>query len=88
MIVISVSGDTRRPCSAITGAIASRNAGSPGMGAYWFKPARMWPATSSTRRGGGEKSGKPCDKLMASCSAASRDITVKMVVPTSGSLDG
>ena len=25
---------------------------------------------------------------MASCSAASRDITVKMVVPTSGNLDG
>ena len=35
VMVISVSGDTRRPCSSITWcAIASRNAGSPGMGAY------------------------------------------------------
>src|SRR5690348_4558357 len=33
------------------------------------------------------KSGKPCDRLIALRSCASRDITVKIVVPTSGSLD-
>lgn len=33
------------------------------------------------------KSGKPCDKLMAPCSWAMRDMTVKMEVPVSGSRD-
>lgn len=34
-----------------------------------------------------KKSGKPCDKLIALCSCANADITVKMVVPVFGSLD-
>src|SRR5262249_42537868 len=33
------------------------------------------------------KSGKPCDRLIAPRSAARRDITVKIVVPTFGSLE-
>jgi hypothetical protein len=35
----------------------------------------------------GLKSGKPCDRLIAPQSAASFDITVKMVVPTWGSFE-
>ena len=67
-------------------AIAARSAGQPDIGAYWFGPRRRCLAASSTSRGGGSKSGKPCERLIAPCSAARRDITVKMVVPTSGSL--
>jgi hypothetical protein len=33
------------------------------------------------------KSGKPCERLIAPQSAASFDITVKMVVPTWGSFE-
>ena len=58
--------------------------GTPAMGAYWLAPARMWWDTRSTSSGRREKSGKPCERLMAPHSAASRDMTVKMVVPTSG----
>ena len=36
---------------------------------------------------GGLKSGNPCDKLMALCSAARADIIVKIVVPTEGNFD-
>ncbi len=57
------------------------------MGAYWFEPARMWRETRSKSSGEAEKSGKPWDRLMAPHSAASRDITVKIVVPTPGSRD-
>src|SRR5215467_10730397 len=35
---------------------------------------------------GGSKFGKPCDRLTAPCSFASCVITVKIVVPTAGSL--
>jgi hypothetical protein len=43
---------------------------------------------SSARSSGAQsKSGNPWDRLIALCSAASRDITVKMVVPTLGSLE-
>ena len=58
------------------------------MGAYWLAPARRCFSTRSSSAGSGEKSGKPCDRLMAPHSAASLDITVKMVVPTSGSAGG
>ncbi len=44
----------------------------------------MCRATASTSAGSQSKSGKPCDRLTAPTSAASFDITVKMVVPTEG----
>src|ERR1043166_7903593 len=44
-------------------------------------------ATASTSAGSQSKSGKPCERLIAPRSAASFDITVKIVVPTLGSLD-
>jgi hypothetical protein len=47
----------------------------------------MCRATASTRAGSQSKSGKPCERLMAPVSAASFDITVKIVVPTFGSLE-
>src|SRR3954462_10345221 len=47
----------------------------------------MWRATASTNAGSQSKSGNPCERLIAPVSAASFDITVKMVVPTLGSLD-
>src|SRR4029078_11933958 len=47
----------------------------------------MCRATASTSAGSQSKSGNPCDKLIAPVSAASCDITVKMVVPTAGSFD-
>src|SRR6476619_1055388 len=43
--------------------------------------------TSPTSSSGISKSGKPWPKLIALCCAASTLITVKMVVPTSGSLE-
>src|SRR5262245_30131956 len=33
------------------------------------------------------KSGNPCDRLMAPCSSAGRDIVVKIVTPVLGSLE-
>jgi hypothetical protein len=44
--------------------------------------------TAATRRGSQSKSGKPWPRLTAPFSAASADITVKMVVPTWGSRAG
>jgi hypothetical protein len=57
------------------------------MGAYWLRPSRMWRATASINAGSQLKSGYPCDRLIAPVSAASFDMTVKMVVPTDGSFD-
>src|SRR3954452_221630 len=47
----------------------------------------MCRATASTSAGSQSKSGNPCDKLIAPRSAASLDMTVKIVVPTLGSFD-
>src|SRR3954466_13096261 len=58
----------------------------PVMGGYWFSPLVIASVTACTRRGSQSKSGKPCPRLTAPFSAASADITVKMVVPTAGSL--
>ena len=58
----------------------------PGIGAYWLWPSRIARSSLSTRRCGTGKSGKPWPRLTAPCSAASCDITVKIVVPTFGSL--
>ena len=44
----------------------------------------MCRATASTSAGSQSKSGNPCERLTAPTSAASFDITVKMVVPTEG----
>ena len=57
------------------------------MGAYWLWPAARCSATSARSRYGGSKSGNPWPRLIAPVSAASRDITVKIVVPTPGSFD-
>src|SRR5690606_41230439 len=46
----------------------------------------MARSSSSTSRRGTGKAGKPWRRLTAPCSAASCDITVKMVVPTFGNL--
>src|SRR5690625_5064750 len=85
--VISAPGSTATPYTRWTfSAIASRRAGMPVMGAYWLCPWRMARSRASTSRGGTSKSGKPWPRLTAPCSAASWDMTVKMVVPTCGSL--
>ncbi len=44
----------------------------------------MAACTASSRVGSQSKSGKPWPRLTAPCSAASADITVKIVVPTWG----
>src|SRR5512146_3204351 len=56
----------------------------PAIGAYWFSPARMCFATRSYSTGGAENSGKPWDRFRAPSSEASRDMIVKIVVPTCG----
>src|SRR3954451_9271427 len=56
------------------------------MGGYWFRPCRMASDTASSSFGSHSKSGKPCPRLTAPRSVASADMTVKMVVPTAGSL--
>src|SRR3954470_19931234 len=47
----------------------------------------MCRVTASTSAGSQSKSGNPCDRLIAPRSAASFDMTVKIVVPTLGSFD-
>jgi len=64
--------------------MAWRSAGTPGMGGYWLWPACMARVTASTSAGSQPKSGKPWPKFTAPVSAASADMTVKMVVPTWG----
>src|SRR5260221_9616962 len=54
------------------------------MGAYWLCPSSMLRWINLINSSETLKSGKPCDKLIAPCSKAIRDITVKMDVPTSG----
>ncbi|MNT44102.1 hypothetical protein D3C72_1806130 [compost metagenome] len=66
--------------------MASRSDGMPGIGGYWLWPAAMAAVTSSSSFGSQWKSGKPWPRFTAFFSAASVDITVKMVVPTAGSL--
>src|SRR5438309_11157991 len=56
------------------------------MGGYWFRPRVIASVTACTRRGSQSKSGKPWPRLTAPLSAASADVTVKMVVPTAGNL--
>jgi hypothetical protein len=86
--VISVTGSYRRPYScAIFADTASRNASTPGIGAYWLWPARMCRATASTISAGGLNSGNPCERLMAPHSLASFVITAKMLTPLEGSLE-
>src|SRR5690554_2529742 len=67
--------------------MAWRSAGTPVIGAYWWWPSRMAWSSAATSSAGTGKSGKPCPRFTAPCSCASCDITVKMVVPTFGSLD-
>src|SRR6218665_3986816 len=89
VMVISVSASYWRPWSAwILAATAARNGRMPGIGGYWLWPARMASVTVSSKAGSQAKSGKPWPRLTASCSAAKADMTVKMVVPTCGSLFG
>ena len=47
----------------------------------------MYECVNSTNRFGMLKSGNPCERLTAPCSRAKPLITVKMVVPTFGSLE-
>src|SRR4029079_12211817 len=65
----------------------SRSRITPAIGGYWFKPALMYLVTRSRNSFAQSKSGKPCERLIALCSCARRDITVKIVVPTSGSFE-
>ena len=51
-MVISVSGSYGAPCAdRYIAAIASRSASTPGIGAYWLRPSRMWRATASISAG-------------------------------------
>jgi hypothetical protein len=59
----------------------------PAIGAYWLWPARIQCANAREQQVSALKSGKPCDRLIAPQSAASFDMTVKMVVPTRGSFE-
>jgi len=47
----------------------------------------MYLVSSARSSGAQSKSGNPCERLIAPCSCASRDMTVKIVVPTRGSLE-
>ena len=85
--VISASASWRWPYSAsFLRAIASRSAGTPVIGAYWLWPVRTASASRACRRSSQLKSGNPWPRLTAPCLMARCDITVKMVVPTRGSL--
>ena len=67
-------------------ATASRRLGTPAIGGYWFKPPCIAVVTWLTSAGSQLKSGKPWPRLTALCSVANADMTVKIVVPTAGSL--
>ena len=67
--------------------MAVRNSGMPAIGGYWLRPSRIACIVASNSAGSAWKSGNPCDRLMAPHSAARRDMTVKMVVPTAGNLE-
>src|SRR3954465_11769954 len=67
-------------------ATASRKAGTPVIGGYWFRPRFIASLTASTSFGSHSKSGNPCPRFTAPVSVASADMTVKIVVPTEGSL--
>jgi hypothetical protein len=85
VMVISLPASYRcRYSASIFALTASRSACTPGIGGYWFRPSRIAEFTASTRRASQSKSGKPCPRLIAPCSAASADITLKIVVPTWG----
>jgi hypothetical protein len=57
------------------------------MGEYWLKPSFIALFTRSVSAEFIGKSGKPCPRFTALCSVAKALITVKIVVPTLGSLD-
>ncbi|OEG04354.1 hypothetical protein BFW25_19335 [Aeromonas caviae] len=56
------------------------------MGAYWFSPASMASWVTRISSGSQGKLGAPWERLMLGWRAARSPITVKMVVPTWGSL--
>src|SRR6478609_380360 len=56
------------------------------MGGYWLRPRVIASLTAVTSFGSHSKSGNPWPRLTAPVSAASADMTVKIVVPTEGSL--
>src|SRR3982074_201893 len=86
--VISVTGSYAWPyIVSIFRTIASRSDRMPVIGGYWFNPPFIAVATASTSDGSQSKSGKPWPRFTAPFSAAIADITVKIVVPTWGSLD-
>ena len=87
VMVISLLASYALPCRAcILAATAWRNAGMPGMGGYWLRPVVMACVTAPTKAGSHSKSGKPWPRLTAFFSVANADMTVKIVVPTAGSL--
>src|SRR6185312_16783539 len=60
--------------------MARRNSGRPRIGGYWFGPSRSALAAVTRIASGPSSSGNPWPRFTAPCSAASADITVKMVV--------
>src|SRR6266536_584740 len=56
-------------------AIASRNRLAPQVIAYWLTSASIAALAAALSSGGHGKSGNPCDRLIASCSSASRVIS-------------
>ena len=53
-------------------ASAARKLGAPQVTAYWCGPWRPARSAAASRAGGGSKSGKPWDKLIAPCALATR----------------
>ncbi len=75
MTVSSVSGFTSSPYhSRYFRAMASRSRLAPQVMAYWLMSARSAATAASLSTSGAGKLGKPCARLIAPCSAASRVI--------------
>src|SRR5688572_5655178 len=60
--------------------MAGRSSGRPIMGGYWFQPLTTASAALPRTSSGPGSSGKPCPRLTAPVSRASRDMTSNTVV--------
>src|SRR5215213_10506499 len=56
----------------------------PAIGAYWLQPRENQAPASAVSAGAASKSGNPCERLIAPCSSARCDMTVKMLTPVDG----
>src|SRR5215218_212633 len=60
--------------------MAARSSGKPIIGGYWFQPSTTASAALRRTSSGPGSSGKPCPRLTAPVSRASRDMTSNTVV--------